>query len=111
MAAMAAYVAWCARPFCIRPKLAFSDKVPENARTEIREWFKHSALTRPKPFSWKDFRHNLKYPRSVRRGTVGAHTEIPYLETVTVAFCSGEIWAFNVGLAEFHREGDRWVEQ
>ncbi len=50
--ALGVYLAWCCRPFYVRPGLAFENDIPEDVRVVIREWWNSDEVFKPLPVTW-----------------------------------------------------------
>ena len=64
--AMAGYVAWCARPFYVRPGVAYDENVPQEARHLIAELWERTGGLPPAEFDWELLTGNLADPWHAR---------------------------------------------
>jgi hypothetical protein len=65
---IAAYVAWCGRDFILRPKIAISDKLPEETRRGISECYQREDPFSPTPITatrlWQAVSNPYRVPRT-----------------------------------------------
>lgn len=59
------YLAWCSRPFFLRPDLEFDSHVAKEMRDFITAWDEDMKFFKPEPFSWENFGRNLMKPNGV----------------------------------------------
>ena len=56
------YVAWCFRPFYLKPRLEFAGSVSPEARSAAKSWAKTSSYPPAREFEWEDGMEYLRYP-------------------------------------------------
>ncbi len=72
-------LAWCCRPFYLRPSLAFEDEVPLEAREVISTWHDETDLLSPLRFSFEEMAGCLSDPWSDHRPVCTAYPPSLYL--------------------------------
>ena len=63
------YLVWCARPFFMRPKLAFDSDVSRQEQIMIEDWYAGGSGPTPMEFSWPHFLSLLQDPWKPNAGT------------------------------------------
>ena len=73
-AIVSGYVAWCARPFYLKPQLTFDADVGPADRTALGKWYEETDLVAPTKFQWAAMWAKLKNPWASGRGRAACDT-------------------------------------
>ncbi|MEK7951800.1 hypothetical protein [Luteolibacter soli] len=96
---MSGYVAWCWRPFYVKPRLKFAGNMSPGSRRSAEEWRGASSYPAPLGFDWSEAWQNLQHPWNCR---MAAPVEVREIKDLGLwAWDSRHFWGFS-------RTGGEW---
>ncbi|MCW1926244.1 hypothetical protein OKA05_27065 [Luteolibacter arcticus] len=93
LVSIAAYVAWCFRPFYLPPPLEIDASVSPGGRKAVEDWRWSGSYVRPLEFGWTTAWRNLCHPWDCRMGDLVRVEEQP--DSGLWATSIGQFWGFS----------------